>query len=328
MPQFLAPAPTADVKPGPAPTFSVVIPVYQAAGTIGDAISSAREQTMSAAEIIVCDDGSTDDLEDAIAPHLGAITLLRQQHRGTTAARNTLLQAASGDFLVPLDADDVYAPTRLERMCELAVARPDLDIIATDARLVAAGRPALRFGEETPFAVERQSEEILQRCFLICPAMRRESLIAVGGYDEELRTAEDWDCCIRLIQAGAGAGLVDEPLLEYRLGTASLTSRRKQTLRDRVRVLEKAASAPGLTERQRRTARAALAAHRGRALEHEAREAVQEHDPDARRRLLALARSPDVALRARVAALIASAAPSKAERLVGAVLTESTGRPP
>jgi GT2 family glycosyltransferase len=328
MPKFLAPPPLEDLEPGPVPSFSVVIPAFQAAATIAEAVSSVLAQTMPAAEIIVCDDGSTDELDEALAGHREAIELLRLPHRGVAATRNSLLRAAQGDFIVPLDADDVYAPTRLQRMSELAVARPDLDLLATDALLVAGdGRPMSRFAEGTPFAVERQEKEILRRCFLICPGMRRQRLLAIGGYDEELSSAEDWDCYIRLIQAGAVAGLVDEPLLEYRLGAGSLTGSRSETLRERVRVLEKAASAPGPRERERRTARQALAFHRARALEHEAREAVLSDDPRARRHLLAVARSSEVRPRRRAFAMVAAAAPGIAKRPVKAILAESKGRP-
>lgn len=327
MSSFLVPAGPAHPGQATRPSFSVVIPAYQAAATIGEAIDSLRAQTLAPAQIVVCDDGSTDDLDAALAVHRDVVELLRQDHRGVAAARNALLRAASGDFVVPLDADDVYAPTRLERLAELAMARPDLDILATDAHFVVDGRITGRFNAQTPFAVERQGEAILDRCFLICPAMRRESLIAVGGYDEVLHSAEDWDCCIRLIHAGAAAGLVDEPLLEYRLGSASLTSQRAGTLMDRVRIFEKAVADPSLSETERRAAGSALSRHRGRALQRIAREAVLEADPRARRRLLAVARSPGVSLRARAGALAATLSPSRARGIVEATLSDSTGRP-
>ena len=327
MPRFLAPTPAAAVEPGPAPSFSVVIAAYQAAATIGEAIASLRGQTVPPAEILVCDDGSTDGIERALEPHREVIEVMRQENQGPTAARNRLLRVATGDFVVPLDADDVYAPTRLQRLGELGAARPDLDLLATDAHFVVDGRVTGCFNRSTSFAVERQGEAILDRCFLICPAMRRESLLAIGGYDERLRTAEDWDCCIRLIQAGASAGLVDEPLLEYRLRPESLTARRGDTLMDRVRILEKATARPGLSEDERRAVRAALARHRGRALQQVAREAVLERDPEARVRLLAVARSRDVGARARAGALLAALAPARAERIVDATLSDSTGRP-
>ena len=266
MPSVLAPAVPPGLGPGPRPTFSVVIPAFQAATTIGEAITSVRAQTYPAGEIVVCDDGSTDDLAAAVAVHGEAVTLIRQEHRGVSTARNSLLRAAGCDFVVPLDADDVYAPTRLERLAELGEARPDLDLLTTDAEFVVEGRVVGRFHEATPFVVENQPEAIFDRCFVICPAMRRERLLEIGGYDEELRSAEDWDICIRLIQAGARAGLVEEPLLEYRLGGSSLTASRAETLEERVYMLEKAVAAtdPGPT---RHAATQALNRHRARAAE-------------------------------------------------------------
>ena len=327
MAKFLAPAPPAGLEPTDRPTFSVVIPAYQAAATIGDAIGSLRAQTLPPAEIIVCDDGSTDDLEAALDAHRSSVKLIRQDHRGVSAARNALLRAAAAEFVVPLDADDVYAPTRIERLAELGAARPDLDILSTDAEFVVDGRVTGRFNEKTPFAVEAQSEEILDRCFLICPAMRRERLLEVGGYDEALGSAEDWDCCIRLIQSGSRAGLVDEPLLEYRLGRSSLTSSRAETLGDRVHILEKALAGTEPGGQAHRIAQSALSRHRGRALQVAARGAVADGDSGARRRLLAVARSRDVAVRARVGALLATLAPSRARRVVDATLSDSSGRP-
>jgi Glycosyl transferase family 2 len=324
---ILAPAPVAEVRPGTRPTFSVVIPAYQAAATIGDAVASVRAQTLAPVQIIVCDDGSTDDLDAALAPHGEAITLLRQENRGVVAARNALLAAATGEFVAPLDADDVYAPTRLERLAELGAARPDLDILATDAYFVDDGRIVGRFNRQTPFAVERQAEAILDRCFLIVPAMRRERLVALGGYDEHLRTAEDWDCCIRLIHAGSAAGLVDEPLVEYRLRSGSLTSHRAETLLDRVHVLEKVATRPELSPLERRATRASLRRHRSRALQHTAREAVDAGAADALRHLIAVVRSRDVPLRARAAAAVAAIVPAAAGRVLAATFDESTGRP-
>jgi hypothetical protein len=323
MPAYLAPPAPPGLRPGPRPTFSVIIPAHQAAPTISAAIASARAQTLPPIQILVCDDGSSDDLESALRPHRDAVVLLRQEHRGVAAARNLLAWAATGDFVALLDADDVYLPQRLERLGELAVARPDLDILATDALFVVDGRVAGRFQRETPFATSRQREAILDRCFLVNPAVRRERLLAVGGFDTSLRTAEDWDCWLRLIHAGASAGLVDEALFEYRLRPSSLTSRRADALLDRIRVLHRAAALPGLSEQERDALAAALARHRARCLTERACEAVRQEDPDARARLLAVARSPDVPGPVRVDAALAALGPPPlrrraAQRVAGA----------
>lgn len=309
------------------PSFAVVIPAYEAASTIGAAIESLRAQTAPPAEIIVCDDGSKDDLKRALEPFRDEIELIEGEHRGVAAARNELLRAATAEFVVPLDADDVYAPTRLQRLGELAVAQPELDLLATDALFVNEGRPSGRFNEKTPFAAEHQEEAILDRCFVICPGMRRERLLEIGGYDERLRTAEDWDVCIRLILSGSAAGLVDEPLLEYRLGSESLTSNRVETLRERAYTLEKAAELPRLSADLRALAGRKAALQRGRALQEAAREAVAADAPDARRRLAEVARSKSVARRARLGALLGSLSPRHLRRVVEATVAGSSGRP-
>jgi glycosyltransferase involved in cell wall biosynthesis len=309
------------------PSFAVVIPAYEAAGTIGAAIESLRAQTAPPAEIIVCDDGSKDGLEEALAPYRDQVRLIADEHRGVAAARNELLRAATADFVVPLDADDVFAPTRLQRLGELAAERPRLDLLSTDAVFVSQGRPSGRFNEKTPFAAERQAEAILDRCFVICPAMRRRRLLEIGGYDEQLRTAEDWDVYLRLILTGSVAGLVDEPLLEYRLGSESLTSGRVQTLRERAYMLEKAAAMPGLSRELRSLAEGKASIQRGRALQEAAREAVADDAPEARKRLREVARARSVPPRARLGALVGSLSPRRLRRVVEATVAGSSGRP-
>lgn len=327
MPSVLAPAAPSELRPGGRPDFSVVIPVHQAAATIGAALDSLRAQTVRPAEIVVCDDGSTDGLEEALTPYREEIRLIRQEHRGVAAARNALLRTSSGDFVVPLDADDTYMPERLERLGDLAAARPDLDLLGTDASFIREGREVGRFYDSNEFAVDSQEVAILESCFLICPAMRRERLLEIGGYDEALGSAEDWDACVRLIESGSRAGIVEEPLLEYRLGSSSLTSGRVETLWDRVRMLEKALADPQLSASSRRAAETALSEQRARAQQRAAREASASGDPSARQLLLEVARSGEVPLRARVAARIAAVSPSRSRRLVAHALSDSTGRP-
>jgi GT2 family glycosyltransferase len=216
MRRLLAPAGDAPIEPGPIPSFSIVIPAYQAAGFIADSVESALEQTLEPREVIVCDDGSTDYLGSALAPFRERITLLRQAHRGAGAARNAAVRVASGEFVVMLDADDVYEPERLSALAELAAARPDLDILGTDLSYEVAGAPDGRFYQFTEFPLQHQRLAILESCFVACPALRRARVLEVGGFDESLAIAQDWDLFVRLILGGCKAGIVDEPLLRYR----------------------------------------------------------------------------------------------------------------
>jgi hypothetical protein len=279
-------------------------------------VRSALEQTAAPLEVIVCDDGSSDDLERALAFAANRIILIRQKHRGVASARNTALRAASGEFVANLDADDSYSPERLEALGALAAARPDLDILSSDVSLEVRGVLRGLFHEETPFAVDDQRTAILERCFCPSPAIRRRRLLAIGGFDESLTTGSDWECLIRLILVGCAAGLVDAPLYRYRLRDGSLTAARADTLRDRVQLLEKTATHPGLRPDEIRALAGSLAVQRSSVLLAEAESSLRKREPDARRRALRLAAARRGHLDVRLQALLAALAPETAARVL------------
>src|SRR5581483_6621841 len=224
-------------------------------------------------------------------------------------------EAATGDFLAILDADDAYHPRRLQALGRLAAERPDLDLITTDARFVVDGEAVGTFADYNPFAVGDQRAAILQTCFVGgWPAVRLARLREVGGFDERLRTGYDWDCWLRLILAGARAGLVAEPLYDYRLHPHSLTANRAATLWDRVRLLEQVRDDPRLTARERRVLHASLRTHRTRAVEAEVAAALR--GTASRRLLLRHALAGGVGRGARARAAIAVVGPSLARRFV------------
>jgi glycosyltransferase involved in cell wall biosynthesis len=297
------------------PSFSIVIAAYEAAATIARAVSSALEQTAPAHEVIVVDDGSRDDLADALAAFGGAVTTIRQENRGAGAARNRAAAAATGEFLVILDADDAYHPRRLEALGELSRDRPDLDLITTDARLVVDGKPVGTFAAYTPFVTENQRTAIFESCFLGgWPAIRRSRFERIGGFDETLRIAEDWDCWLRAILDGAVAGFVDEPLYDYALHGGGLSANRAPSLWQRARMLEKAAVNPNLQVDERPALERALRANRSRAVMADVQAAL--YGSGARRPLARHALSRRVELRTREMALLAAAAPPLARRLM------------
>jgi glycosyltransferase involved in cell wall biosynthesis len=286
-------------------TFSVVTAAYQAAATIGAAVESVLRQTYPALEMIVSDDGSTDSIAEALEPFANDVTVVRNPHRGPGATRNAGLRVASGDFVVILDADDVYEPRRLEALADLVRRRPELDIATTDAFLERNGTVIGRFYNESfSFPEEEQRAEILRRCFLFAPAVRRERIEAIGGFDEsaEVVPAEDWDCWIRLVLDGARAGVVPEALVRYRLHTGSLTANRARSLRARVTVLEKAAKRSDLTDEERRGLAASIVRRRRNAVVAEATAAAATGAPDVRARSLAMLLTRGVGARERLRA--------------------------
>jgi hypothetical protein len=296
------------------PTFSVVIAAHNAADSISEAVESALAQTLAPLELIVSDDGSIDGTAEALAPYRHRIAYLRNEHRGVASARNAALKLARGEFFAVLDADDRYLPARLEALGELAMARPHLDILCTDALLEHDGRVVGTFGEDCPFAVEDQRAAILERCFCAWPAVRRTTLTAVGGFDESLRTGSDWECAIRLLFTGSVAGLVDEPLYTYRVHSRSLTADRVHTLNDRVAFLERAGRSYALGPIECAALARSIKRQRVSLALTEAEAALRGRTPDARSRALAVARSRGVAMRSRIAAVAAVIAPRTAAR--------------
>jgi glycosyltransferase involved in cell wall biosynthesis len=321
----LAPAPVGTVEPlTRPPTFSVVLPVYEGAETIGEAIESVLAQEPPPLEVIVADDGSTDALDRALATFGERVKTVRRPHRGVAAARNAGWSAASGDFVLFWDADDVLLGGKLAALGRLGQARPDLDLLCTDMYFERDGRRAGRFGEVNPFPVRDQRETILERCFVVQPAFRRSRLAGIGGFDEAFSTGEDWDCVLRLILDGSSAGLWDEPLAVYRIHGGSLTHSRPQTLRDRVRLMEKALEHPGLRDEERAGLERSLLAQRGRARLAGAQAAIAAGAPDARRRCFALASTRGVGLPTRLYSLAFALSPPGLKAPLGRRLARSS----
>jgi GT2 family glycosyltransferase len=324
MKPILVPPPPAAIDPAPRPTFSVIIAAYQAAETIPEAIESAFEQTVRPLEVVVCDDGSTDNLDEVLERYRHQISVIHQDNRGEGAAKNAAARAARGDFVAILDADDVYLRERLEALGTLSSARPDLDILTTDAYLEIDGAFVRTcYGNDWSFEVANQRGAILQRNFIFgLAAIRRARLLSVGGFDETLRYATDWDCWIRLILDGAAAGLVDAPLARYRLHPGSLSAQRAALYRGRAAVLAKAASHPALRDEERAAVRRNLREQQALARLSDAHEALRESRPDARRRALAVVATNGLPLETRLRATAAAVAP----RAVGRLLTRKRAR--
>lgn len=271
--ELLAPPPQGAVERGPTPTLSVLIPAYNDAGTIGEAIESVLTQRPAPSEVIVSDDGSEDELDGVLAAFAGRIRIVKGPNRGLAAARNRAAAAARGDLLGLLDADDVWLPGRAAALIQVAAARPDLSIITTDAWVTQNGTPdpASYYGLRH-FEVDDQEEYILRENFIFgAGAVRADALAAVGGYDPAARWAEDWDLWLRMIHSGHRAGMIRVPLYEYRRRPGSLSDRKVDLALGVLAVLQRArplistevhAAALNRTEREWRVSAARFARQR------------------------------------------------------------------
>ena len=309
---FAAP-PAEDVPPGPRPSFSVVLSAWNAADLVGTAVASVVAQTEPPLELVVVDDGSTDDLEAALAPWADRLRLIREPHRGLAAARNTSAAAVSGDFVAIIDADDRWEPERLARLGDLAAARPDLDLLTTDAWFLVDGQRQGRFYEANTFPTEDQAVAILERNFFFAHvAVRRSAWERAGGMAVEVAWAEDWEFWLRLLRSGSRAGCVLEPLADYRIHAGSVSADRWPSLQARVEVLDRAERAGGLDEQEQRVLAAARAHYARRAAQARAEQSLLRRSPDRRRASLAVARLPGTSVRRRAVAVGAALLPGLA----------------
>jgi glycosyltransferase involved in cell wall biosynthesis len=205
---------------------SVVVPAYNAAATIGEALESVWTQKPPPFEVIVSDDGSQDDLRAALRPFGQRVQVVGGPNAGLATARNRAAAVASGELLALLDADDVWLPGRLRALARAAAARPDLAVLTTDAIVVRPGSTCHeRYYAHREFYVVDQELGILRNSFVFgAGAIRSDVFRMMGGYRSGARYAEDWDLWLRLLLRGHRAGLIDHPLYEYRRHDTSLTA--------------------------------------------------------------------------------------------------------
>jgi glycosyltransferase involved in cell wall biosynthesis len=197
------------------PLVSVVTPAFNVAWCIGRAIDSVLAQTHRACELIVVNDGSTDDTNAVLEGYRGRITVIEQENRGMSAARNVAIAQAHGDYVAFLDADDRWLPDKVERQVALLRSRPDVGFCSTAARVEDEQGRLLNLWECPRGQTEMLATLFAENAAIAggCSAVmvRRSLLDRVGLFDESLRGFEDPDLWMRLA-AVSGYHCIDEPL--------------------------------------------------------------------------------------------------------------------
>jgi glycosyltransferase involved in cell wall biosynthesis len=244
-----------------APRVSVVIATCNRAALVIQAIESVLGQSYHDFEIVVCDDGSTDDTAAQVARFGPPVGYLALPHTGCPgAARNRGIDAARGEWVAFLDDDDLWEADKLARQIELLDRSPGLDLVYTDRRvrsLDASLSPTI----ETPAGPGDLLELILNRQMpCICTVLvRRETLRRAGGFDEELDTGEDLDLMLRLAPRARVAG-VPQPLVIVRRQPGSVSEQAGiRTFENAIDVLERWRASRAGPAHQRRRARRMLA---------------------------------------------------------------------
>ena len=226
-----------------APKFSVIIPVYNGAATLERAVESVKNQTWPAHEIIVVDDGSDDDSGRIARAYGSAVRYLHQENAGVSAARNTGVRNATGDWLAFLDADDWYYPDRLRLHAEWIMRDPGLDFLTGDYDYVrpdgsrisgsmekhesgramlekAAGASEVEMTAEDyePFVADHFGDTHTL-------SVPRDIYTKLGGYPTGYRVCEDVFFLIRLCAISRRVGVICRPLAAYLIHDASATRR-------------------------------------------------------------------------------------------------------
>lgn len=211
-------------EPGTRPTVSVVIPTYNRAHLIGDALDSVVIQDRDDIEVIVVDDGSDDDTEERIeqwcertAPAF-PVRFVRQARAGGNAARNRGIDEAQGEFIAFLDSDDVWHPGKIAKQVAVLRERPDYGAVYTGLREV-----DVESGEVLAEPPHAYPEGDLLDALLVrdvtAPTstylVRRALLVEAGGFDLDLAARQDWDMWIRVAER-ARIGCVPERLVDLR----------------------------------------------------------------------------------------------------------------
>jgi len=239
---------------------SVIIPTYNRAALVQEAVAAVLAQTYRDFELLVVDDGSTDGTLEALAPFAGRIKVLPlSQRRGVAAARNAGIAAAQGEWLAFLDSDDLWLPEKLARQMAFMAARPQFLLTQTEEIWVRRGvrvnpRPSHRKEGGRIFL------RSLERC-LVSPSavvLHRDLLDAHGGFDESLPAAEDYDLWLRLSWRH-DVGLLPEPLVIKRGGREDQLSRQWGLDRYRIQALLKILAEPDLPSSHWDAARRTLA---------------------------------------------------------------------
>ncbi len=209
------------------PTVSVVIPTYNRANLVSQAIESALAQTHPPHEVIVVDDGSTDDTVTVGAKYGPVVRYLRQTNSGPSVARNLGVDAATGDWIALLDSDDLWLPTKLEKQLRLLRQFPDAAACYCDFQYVDLEGRLLE--EHSGFREPRSRDatfcQLLDGCPIPTPTLviRRDCLAGGLRFEPDIRYGQDWDLFARLADRYSFIA-VPEPLVLIRKHASNITN--------------------------------------------------------------------------------------------------------
>jgi len=213
---------------GAEPLVSVIMPAYNAAEHIAEAIESVLIQNYRNFELIVVDDGSTEDTKDIVASFKDdKIKYLYKDNGGPSSARNLAINKAKGQYIMPLDADDMMTPDFIAKHLAEFEKHPDVDLVYCDVLLIGKNSNPIRIMNKPEYQDRRYLiRDLLRAGHPVVPfrlGIRRSVFDRIGFYDEDLLIAEDYDMMRRFVKAGLKAHHLSETLHLRRMHADSLS---------------------------------------------------------------------------------------------------------
>lgn len=225
------------------PTVSVVVPAYNRARFLADAVASVINQTLTDLEIIVVDDGSTDDTRTVVESLADErIRYVRHdENKGANAARNTGIRLARGRYVAFQDSDDRWDPQKLERQiaaCESSAAKACF--CAFNRHVGATSVKIPKSSYQIPSGLNDLQRQVTRGSFISCQTLMidRELVLSVGEFDESLPRLQDWELCLRLAQI-TPIYFLDEVLVDVTLSDDSISSDLEKYIRSTEQILER-----------------------------------------------------------------------------------------
>lgn len=222
------------------PVVSAIIPAYNAERYLADAINSVLRQTRAPDEVIIVDDGSTDNTPEIAKSFGGRVRYVRQENNGPSAARNLGIQEARGDWIAFLDGDDAWLPWHLSEALKVMVNYPDAALFYGKA--VGINENVCRPDGTEQVKVRNVTLRDFVKCNPVVTStvvVRKKILISTGGFDKTFRGPEDYDLWMRIVNRYE-ALYIDIPMARYRSMSGSLSMDDRTFLPQVLRVLDKA----------------------------------------------------------------------------------------
>jgi len=234
------------------PKVSVVVPTYNASLYIVEALESILSQTFKDFEIIVVDDGSTDNTREILKKYNGKINCYFQKNQGAVRARNSAFELSRGEFIAFLDQDDIWLADNLRKKVLFLDKNPNVPVVTSNFMFFGDVCQKSSFVERKIFLDKKIGDEfiifdtlglLLEQCFMFCPTtvVRREVFRKYGGF--QIEVSDDYDLFLRISQS-SDFGCINNVLVKKRVHNSAATKNYSKNFSSRILALKRVKSNP------------------------------------------------------------------------------------